>query len=144
MGYVSLSETGPRAFRLASSVSKRELVDSCVLWYNLVTMEQENKEFPQHLEQPNHEFAAPENSPMQETEGFIVELQVTEAEKQEIAEQLAEQQPVAPTIQEVKAAAVERAQQQEEIDKAHEHLQKDNDIETSGDAYEMINDLMNN
>lgn len=107
-------------------------------------MEQENKEFPQHLEQSNHEFAAPENSPMQETEGFIVEQQVTEAEKQEIAEQLAEQQPVAPTIQEVKAAAVERAQQQEEIDKAHEHLQKDNDIETSGDAYEMINDLMNN
>ncbi len=110
-------------------------------------MEQENKEFPNQIEQSPHEISTPETPVLETEEGVIVEQPMTEEEKQEITEQLAleQVQPVAPTVQEVKAVAMERAAvEQEQLDKAHEHLQKDNEIETSADAHSILNDLMNN
>lgn len=107
-------------------------------------MEQENKEIPKHFEEPTSEIAATEVAPSLETEGFIVEQPMTVEEKQELTEQLSEQTEIAPIAEEVKAAVQERDIAQSEVDVTHEHLQGDSgEIKDSGDAYEIINDLMN-
>lgn len=107
-------------------------------------MEQKNKEIPTQFEQPSTEMATPEVVPSLETEGFIVEQPMTVEEKQELTEQLSGQAEVTTTTEEVKAVAQERVVGSVETDKAHEHLQGDSgEIKDSGDAYEIINDLMN-
>lgn len=108
-------------------------------------MEPQNKEFPS--------FSGPETSHQtdienrESTEGEIIGQPLSPEEKQEMEQDVTDQQEtlIAPSLAE--APVLEQSQNASartysEVDHTANHLRGDNKIETSGDAHDVLNDLL--
>lgn len=116
------------------------------MWYNSGTMSDQNKEFPSFLGQESKP-STETNEPVED--GVIIEQPLSSEERTEIEHQIVEQvsqvSPEIPTQEIITPAEQPLAMNPmvtEQTDHVEKHLSADNQLNDSGDAHEMLNDLL--